>query len=670
MATRFTYSRWDGTQKGFDLDADALFDRLADDLLANGNVNEALRRAMQQGLRDRDGNRMQGLREMLERLRQAREERLERGDLGGVFKEIADALDDVVDEERHAVQNALSDAERSGDERRAENARRTAEDRNFRLDMLPDDLAGKVRELSNYDFESADARRRFDELVERLRQQMMQQVVDQMSSAVQDMSPEQMQRTKEMLAALNEMIERRENGEDPGFERFMEEFGDFFPENPRSLDELLQNMAARMAAAQAMLASMTPEQRAQLQALSDQLMQDMDLQWQVDQLGRSLRQMFPGEGWGQPQEFTGESPMGFGEAMQTMQELGELDRLENVLRGASSPGQLAEVDLDRVRDMLGDESANSLEALAQMARMLEEQGLIKSKDGRLELTPKGMRRIGSNSLRDLFSRLAKDKAGRHAVARLGQGHERTHETKPYEWGDPFELDLERTLRNAIRREGGGTPVRLSPDDFEIERTEHLTRSATVLMLDLSNSMYWQGRFLPAKKMAVARQSLIASQFPRDFLGIVGFSHIAYEIGAHELAEVQCDPQQGTNLHHGLMLARRMLSGQSGNKQIIVVTDGEPTAHVVEGGRYYFDWPMSRETGEMTLREVLRCTRDDIRINTFMIDADDHLRDFVERLTAMNGGRAFFTDSTSLGDYVLLDFIEHKKQMARRGRRAG
>ncbi|MEY2756032.1 MAG: hypothetical protein RJB65_2390 [Actinomycetota bacterium] len=670
MPNRFTYSRWDGTQKGFDLDADGLFDRLADDLLANGNVAAALRRAMQQGLRDSDGNRMQGLREMLERLRQAREERLERGDLGGVFKEIADALDDVVDEERHAVQNALDDAQRSGDERRAENARRTAEDRNFRLDMLPDDLAGKVRELGTYDFESDDARRRFDELVERLRQQMMQQVVDQMSSAVQDMSPEQMQRTKEMLSALNEMIERRENGDDPGFEKFMEEYGDFFPENPQSLDELLQNMAARMAAAQAMLASMTPEQRAQLQALSDQLMQDMDLQWQVDQLGRSLRQMFPGEGWGQPQEFTGETPMGFGEAMQTMQELGELDRLENLMRGASSPGQLAEVDLDRVRDLLGDDSANSLEALAQMARMLEEQGLIKSKDGRLELTPKGMRRIGSNSLRDLFSRLAKDKSGRHAVARLGQGHERTHETKPYEWGDPFELDLERTLRNAIRREGGGTPVRLSPDDFEIERTEHLTRSATVLMLDLSNSMYWQGRFLPAKKMAVALQSLISSQFPRDFLGIVGFSHIAYEIGAHELAEVQCDSQQGTNLHHGLMLARRMLAGQTGNKQIIVVTDGEPTAHVLDGGRYYFDWPMSQETGEMTLREVLRCTRDDIRINTFMIDADDHLRDFVERLTAMNGGRAFFTDSTSLGDYVLLDFIEHKKQMARRGRRAG
>lgn len=670
MATRFTYSRWDGTQKGFDLDADALFDRIADDLLSNGDVQSALRRAMQQGLRDNDGNRMQGLREMLERLRQAREERLERGDLGGVFKEIADALDDVIDEERHAVENAVADAERSGDERRAENARRSSEDRNFRLDMLPDDLAGKVRELSSYDFESDEARRRFDELVERLRQQMMQQVVDQMSSAVQDMSPEQMQRTKEMLAALNEMIERRENGDDPGFEKFMEEFGDFFPENPQSLDELLQNMAARMAAAQAMLASMTPEQRAQLQALNDQLMEDMDLQWQVDQLGRSLRQMFPGEGWGQPQEFTGEAPMGFGEAMQTMQELGELDRLENLLRGASSPGQLAEVDLDRVRDLLGDESASSLDALAQMARMLEEQGLIKSKDGRLELTPKGMRRIGSNSLRDLFSRLAKDKAGRHAVARLGQGHERTHETKPYEWGDPFELDLERTLRNAIRREGGGTPVHLSPEDFEIERTEHLTRSATVLMLDLSNSMYWQGRFLPAKKMAVALQSLISSQFPRDFLGIVGFSHIAYEIGAHELAEVQCDPQQGTNLHHGLMLARRMLAGQTGNKQIIVVTDGEPTAHVVEGGRYYFDWPMSRETGEMTLREVLRCTRDDIRINTFMIDADDHLRDFVERLTAMNGGRAFFTDSTSLGDYVLLDFIEHKKQMARRGRRAG
>lgn len=666
MTPRFTYSRWDGTQQGFDLDADGLFEQMADRLLANGDVADALRRAMRDGVRDREGNRLQGLREVMERLRAARQERLDRGDLGGVFQEIADALDDVIDEERHAVENAREAGERSGDERRATNARRAADDRNFRLDMLPDDLAGKMRELGAYDFESNEARRRFEDLVERLREQMMQQMVDKMSSAARDMSPEQIQRTKEMLAALNEMIERREQGEDPQFDRFMSEFGDFFPENPGSLDELLQQMASRMAAAQAMLASMTPEQRAQLQALSDQLLDDIDLRWQVDQLGRSLRQMFPGEGWGQPQEFTGEQPMGFGAALQTMQELGELDRLESMLAGASSPGQLTEVDLDRVRELLGDESAQSLEALARMARELEDAGLIKAKDGRLELTPKGLRRIGSSSLRDLFSHLAKDKAGRHAVGRVGHGHERTFETKSYEWGDPFELDLQRTIRNAIGRRGSGIPVHLSPDDFEIERTEHLTRSATVLMLDLSNSMYWQGRFLPAKKMAVALQSLISSQFPRDFLGVVGFSRIAYEITPSDLATVQCDPGQGTNLHHGLMLARRMLAGQSGNKQVIVVTDGEPTAHVMSDGRFFFDWPTSQETTDVTLREVLRCTRDDIRINTFMIDADEYLRHFVERLTAMNGGRAFFTDSSSLGDYVLLDYIDHKRQLARRG----
>ena len=216
MAARFTYSRWDGTQKGFELDADGLFEELTDDLLYHGDVNSALRRLMQQGMKDRNGERVQGLRELMDKLRQARQERLDRGDLGGVYKEIADELDDIVDEERHAIENATRDAEASGDDRRAENARRTAEDRNFRLDMLPDDLAGKVRELEAYDFESAEARQRFEQLMDKLKQQLMQQMVDQMSSAMQNMTPQDMQRMKDMMSALNEMIEKRERGEDPG----------------------------------------------------------------------------------------------------------------------------------------------------------------------------------------------------------------------------------------------------------------------------------------------------------------------------------------------------------------------------------------------------------------------------------------------------------------------
>ncbi len=669
MAARFIYSRWDGSQKGFDLDAETLFDAMTDDLLYHGDVNSALRRMMQEGLRDRNGDRLQGMREIMDRLRKERQERLDRGDLGGVFQEIADALDDIVDEERHAVENAKNAAEQSGDERRADTARQTAEDRNFRLDMLPDDLAGKVRELQAYDFESAEAKQRFDELMDKLRQQLMQQAVDKMSGEMQNMSPEDMQRMKDMLAGLNEMLDKQQQGEDPGFEQFMEQFGDFFPENPETLEELLETMAQRMAAMQAMMNSMTPEQRAQMQQLSDQLMEDMDLRWQMDQLSQNLQGMFPQMNWNREYDMQGQDPMGFGQAMQTMQELGELDQLENLLRNASTPGALAEADMDRVRDLMGDDAAKSLARLAEMAKMLEEAGLIQNKEGRLELTPKGLRKIGSNALRELYTKLAKDKAGQHQMDRFGQGHERTYETKAYEYGDPFNLDLQRTLRNAIRRGGSGTPVQLSPDDFEIERTEHVTKSSTVLMLDLSMSMPMRDNFLPAKKVAMALHSLITSQFPRDYMGLVGFGEVARVITAEQLPEVSWDFAYGTNMQHAFMLARQLLSRQTGTKQIIMITDGEPTAHITPNGDPYFNYPPTQETIEATLREVVRCTKDNIRINTFMLDADRSLKSFVEKLTAINRGRAFFTTPDTLGDYVLVDFIENKKKMARGGGRA-
>lgn len=671
MAGRFTYSRWDGSQQGFDLDADALLAEITDDLLYHGDVNAALRRMLNQGMRDRDGNQVQGLRDLMRQLREARQERLDRDDLGGVYKEIADALDDIVDEERHAIDQAVRSAEQSGDPRRTETARDSAAERNFRLDMLPDDLAGKVRELSAYDFESAEAQQRFEQLMEQLRQQLMQQTVDQMSSAIQEMTPEAVQRMKDMMSALNEMIERRQQGEDPGFEQFMQEFGDFFPENPQSLDELLEQMAQRMAAAQALYNSMSPEQRAQLQQLSEQLMGDMDLQWQMDQLSRNLQQMFPQQGWGQQYEFRGEGQTGFGQAMQTMMELGQLDQLENLMRNASNPAALAEADLDQVRNLMGDDAAKSLERLSQLTKQLEEAGLIRQKDGRLELTPRGLRKLGNNALRDLFTKLMRDKNGQHQIHRQGHGHERTYETKAYEYGDPFTLDLHRTIRNAIRRNGPSTPVKLSAEDFEIETTEHLTRSSTVLMLDLSMSMPMRDNFLPAKKVAMALHSLITSQFPRDFMGLIGFSSTAYEIPAAGLPEVSWDYEYGTNMHHGFALARKMLAGKGGTKQIIMITDGEPTAHITPGGDVYFNYPPVRETVEATLREAARCTREGIRINTFMLDADAGLKSFVEQLTSLNRGRAFFTTPQTLGDYVLVDFIEHKQRLARgSGRRAG
>ena len=664
---RFRYSAWDGTQRGFEVDALDVLERLTDDLVYHGDINSALRQMLQEGFDDRNGERISGLREMLEQLREARQERLDRYDLGGVYDDIANELRELVDTERQALDDLVEEARESGDARRQELTDEVATERNMHLDMLPPDLAGQVRSLQQYDFTSSEASERFDELVEKLRQQLMQSYFEQMSGAMENITPEDMARMKDMLADLNHMLEQRAAGEEPDFDRFMENYGDMFPENPQNLDELLEVMAQRMAAMQALMNSMTPEQRAQLQDLSNQLMEDMDLRWQMDQLGENLRNLFPDAGWGQQYDFSGTDPLDLAEAAQLMGELGDLDQLENLVRGATNPGALAEVDIDRARQLLGDDAANSLERLSELTKMLEDAGLVENKEGRLELTPAGIRRLGQNALAELFKKLSRDMLGGHQIDRTGIGHARTFDTKPYEWGDPFNLHIGRTIRNAIVR-GETAPVRLEPDDFEIEQTEHLVRSSTVLMLDLSLSMPMRDNFLPAKKVAMALHSLISMQYPRDFLGIVGFSEVARELKPEQLPEVSWDFVYGTNMQHGFLLARRMLARQHGTKQIIMITDGEPTAHIDRSGNPLFNYPPTRETVDATLLEVSRCTRENIRINTFMLDADRALRRFVEKMTELNRGRAFFTTPQNLGDFVLVDFIEQKRQMLR-GRRS-
>ncbi len=331
--------------------------------------------------------------------------------------------------------------------------------------------------------------------------------------------------------------------------------------------------------------------------------------------------------------------------------------------------------MDKVARHLGDDAAKSLDRLAKLAKQLADAGLIEQREGRFELTPQGIRRIGQQALSDLFGQLTKDRVGNHRTTWSGVGHDREETTKAYEFGDPFNLDLSRTVHNAVRRSGSGVPVRLTPEDFEVIQTEALTRSATVLLLDLSLSMPMRDNFVPAKKMALALHTLISSQFPRDYLGIVGFSEVARVIEPEDLPTVSWDYVYGTNLQHGLLLARKMLAHQPGTKQIILVTDGEPTAHLVQyadgvGYDVYFNYPPVPETLEVTLAEVMRCTRAGITINTFLLDPDRALQGFVEQLTRINKGRAFATSPGELGDYVLVDFLQHKRTLRTRGRRAG
>ena len=677
MTWRFDYRRWDGTQDSEIDDADAVLAQLTDDLLANGDLHEAMQRMLNRGWRTPEGEEVQGLRDLLDQLRLEREDQLDRGDLGGAYSKVAAELEEVLAEERAGIDQLETDARQSGDQRRQEVTDEVATERRMALDLLPPDLAGTVRGLQQYGFISSEARQHFEELMERLREEVARTYFEQMSDAFTNPDPEQLARMRDAFDALNRMLEQREAGEpiDPTFESFLEQYGDLFPGDPADLDELLEQLAARMAAAQAMWNSMSPEQRAQLQGLAESLLEDLDLRWQVDRLAGNLQRAFPDAGWEQRYQFSGDQPLGMGDATDAASRLKDLNELEAFLRSANSPASLSEVDLDKVAKHLGEDAARSMDRLAKLAKQLADAGLIDQREGRYELTPAGMRRIGQQALADLFGQLTKDRVGNHRTTWSGTGHDREETTKPYQFGDPFNLDLSRTVHNAVRRSGQGVPVRLTPDDFEVIETEALSRTATVLLLDLSLSMPMRDNFVPAKKMALALHTLITTRFPRDYLGLVGFSEVARVIEPEDLPTVSWDYVYGTNLQHGLILARKMLAHQPGTKQIILVTDGEPTAHIIPDARgvgydVFFNYPPIPETLEVTLAEVMRCTRSKITINTFLLDPDGALRGFIEQLTRINRGRTFSTSPDELGDYVLVDFLRHKTNVRSRGRRAG
>ena len=667
MGVRYAYSAWDGSQEGSGIDPDALLGELTDDLFAGGDLDAALRRVLRSGMRTEDGERVMGLREVLEKLRRRRAELLARGDPGGRLSRIAAALDDVVTAERCAIDELEDEARRSGDERRAAVTSEVAAERRIALDLLPDGVAGRVEGLQRYDFVSSDAAERFSELLDELRQEVADAYFRGMSDALRATDPGQLARLRDAFDRLSRMIEQRGRGEElsPSFEAFMEEFGDLFPP-VASLDELLEQLAQRFAAADAMWRSMSPVQRDELRGLAESLLEDMDLRWQVERLARNLQEAVPAAGWGDRHPFTGEAPLDLGVAADVAQQVASIERAEGVLQSASSPASLGEIDLEEVGRFVGEDAKRSLGRLARLARELEDAGYVEHRGGRTELTPRGVRRIGQRALADLFAQLRKDRLGDHRSTSPGAGHDREETSRPYEHGDPFILDLGRTVHNAVRRSGSGVPVRLDASDFEVVETEALHRSATVVAVDLSMSMPMRDNFVPAKKMALALHALISTRFPRDYLGIVGFSAVAREIPAEELPTAMWDYVYGTNLQHAFLLARTMLARQHGTKQIIVVTDGEPTAHIEPDGEVQFNYPPVPETIARTMAEVVRCTRAGITINVFALDVERTQFPFVEQIARVNGGRTFSTTPDALGSYVLVDFLRHRRTFRHAG----
>jgi uncharacterized protein with von Willebrand factor type A (vWA) domain len=662
VSARYDYSEWDGTQEFVDLDPDDLLAGLTDDLLAGGDLDDALRRLLRSGMRTANGEQIPGLRDLLDQLRRRRAEMLAEGDPDGRMAEIGAQLDEIESDERAAIDELEDEARTSGDERRAEVTGDVATERRMALDLQPGDPGGRIQALQHYDFVSSEARERFEQLVEELRREMADTFFQGASDALSSMGPEQMARMRDAYDALNQMLEQREAGEeiDPSFEEFMEQYGDMFPGNPESLDELLAQLAERMAAAQAVWNSLSPEQQSQLRGLMEAVLEDMDLRWQVDRLARNLQLAAPDAGWGQSYGFEGDGPMSISRATDLASQLGQLDRMEDLLQSASNPAALSEIDLDQVRAHMGEDAARALDRLAKLTKSLADEGLIEQHGGRTELTPRGVRRLGQKALNDLFTQINKDRIGDHSAVWAGSGHDREETTKAYEYGDPLNLHLSTTVHNAVRRGGSGIPVKLIPEDFEVVETEALARSATVLLVDLSMSMPMRDNFVPAKRMAMALETLISSRFPRDYLGIVGFSEVAREIRPDELPTAMWDYVYGTNLQHALALARRLLAHQHGTKQVIVVTDGEPTAHINDYGDPEFNYPPLPETLHRTMAEVIRCTRAGIIINCFALDLERTHYPFVEQIARVNGGRTFYTTPDALGGYVLVDFLQHRR----------
>ena len=531
------------------------------------------------------------------------------------------------------------------------------------LDDLPDDAAGQVRRLQDYEFMDPEAQARFNELVESLRKSMLDTFFKDLSSQIANMSPEDIERLKNMTRDLNRMLEEKMAGGEPDFDAFMREYGDLFGDDPpRSLEELVAQMQQQMGQMQSLLGSLPPDLQQQLQDLLSDKIGDPELQQGLNELARNLGFLAPPNDPRDQYPFRGEEQIDLQAAMELMRQMQSIDELERQIERTQYGGELDDIDADQLEELLGPEARETLDELRKFLEILEEAGYIRKKGSGYELTPRGTRRIGQRALVELYAQLKAGTFGKHETHATGHGGERTDDAKPYEFGDPFHLDIRRTIMNSIEREGPGAPVRLRPEDFEVARSERVTQTATVIMLDLSWSMALRGSFQAAKKVALALNNLISAQFQRDSLYIIGFSAYARELKAEELPYVRWDESVlGTNMHHALMIAERLLARHTqGTRQVIMISDGEPTAHL-ERGRSYFAYPPSPVTIRETLKAVKRCTRKGITINTFMLDRNHYLKEFVNQVARINKGRVFYTTPDQLGEYILVDYVAQKRQ---------
>ena len=620
-------------------DLRSALDEIGRDVMEGGSPRSALRELLRRGM---DGRR--GLDELTREVWRRRSRLQRENRLDGTLQQVRELLQRALDAERDLL------------------GRRDTDDARFRemqLDALPTDTGGAVRELDSYDWQSSDARQAYEEIRDLLGRELLDQRFAGMKQAMENATPEDVERIRQMLDDLNRLLASHAAGQDTTaqFDQFMAQHGEFFPENPRNTEELIDLLAQRAAAAQRMLNSMTAEQRAELMELSQQAFGDPRLAQALAQLDAQLQGLRPGEDWDGRGRFRGDNPLGMGEATRALEQLGQLDALAEQLSQSYPGARMEDIDLEALGAQLGDQARVDARALAELERELQRAGLFeRAPDGSLKLSPKALRRLGESALRDVVNRIG-GRRGERETQRAGAAGETTGATRPWAFGDTEAWDVPRTLLNAQLRRAGGDGRALDVTDVEIVETEQRTRAAVALCVDTSWSMVADGRWVPMKRTALALHQLISTRFRGDALQLIAFGRHAQTVELGELVGLEGVWEQGTNLHHALLLAGQHLRRNPDAQPVVmVVTDGEPTAHLEPDGYAAFNWPTSPETLHATLTEVDRLTGQQASITFFKLGDDPRLAALLDGVARRCRGRVLAPTLDGLGAEVVSDYL--------------
>ena len=647
---RYSYGPWHGGPDPLAPPADlsAALDQIGRDVMDGASPQAAMRELLRRGL---PGTR--GMDELARRLWQRRAEITRRHRLDGTLQQVRELLDKALTAERRAL---FPDP---GDDARFREAQ---------LDALPPDTARAVTELADYDWRSSQAAQAYQDIRDLLGQQLLEQRFEGIKQGLQSTSPEDVERIRQMLSDLTNLLAAHARG-DPTtpqrFEQFMRQHGDNFPENPRTVDELIDALAARAAAAQRMLNSMSQEQRAELAQLAQQAFGDPRLAQQLATLDAQLQALRPGEDWQGSERFRGQDPLGLGEGAQAMVDLSELDALAEQLAQSYAGARAEDIDLDALTRQLGNEARVDARRLAELERQLERHGFFeRAADGSLRLSPKAMRRLGSQALADVADAL-RSRRGERDLRRAGAAGEPTGASRPWEFGASEPWDVPRTVRNAVLRNAASSPgPLLTVEDVEVVDTEQRARAAVALCVDTSWSMVQDGHWVPMKRTALALHHLVRTRFRSDALELITFGRQAQRVDIAQLTGLAGVWEQGTNLHHALLLAGRHLRRHPDAAQVLlVVTDGEPTAHLEPDGEAVFSYPPLPQTLALTVREMDGLARKGTAVSIVMLGHDSRLAAFVHALARRCGGRVLEPGVDGLGAAVVGDYLRHRRRPA-------